>query len=232
MTEAAPSREPPIARRLQDLIAVLPAGALVVTWALTEAGARGLFQADVVGLALVTSLGAFGRVAGWRPLVRLVAAALLLTVGHGVVAGALDGALALGCVALGIGVAAAGLATLGRAVGAAASSSAVIATAVLVTAMLGLSWADPVGDELPLGKRYAFKQAVLHLDAATAVAYDAAKLDRFHDASVYSRVKLASGAVAPPEAIPTGLFWLVVGVLALLIARFLPRVRVSEEPAP
>ena len=59
---------------------------------------------------------------------------------------------------------------------------------------------------------------MLHLDAATACAYDAADFDRFHDERIYRRVPLAASLVRAPSAGSTSLAWLVLGALAWIAA--------------
>ena len=49
-----------IAKVTFNLVAIYVVGGLLLAWVLAEASARGLFQADVVGLALIIALGAFG----------------------------------------------------------------------------------------------------------------------------------------------------------------------------
>ena len=185
---------------------------MLVARAFADEGPRGLFQADAVGLAIVATLAAFGARLERRALLVFVGSLAALMLVHAVLGGGLAGALRLGVLALGVGAAAGGIALLGLRLGAPRVSAGVIATSVPVLAMLGLFWADPVGDRLPREKRFAFKQAVLHLDAATAAAYGAADFDRFHDTRVYQEVDLATEAVRPPEALPTGLAWLALGL--------------------
>ena len=193
-------------------------------------GARGLWQADAAGLAARAVLWAFAVRLDGRSLRLLALAWPLAGLAHLVLGGGLGSVLPILVLGVGVGCAAGGLALLGRAVGAPRGAAALLACAVLTVAMLGLFWADPVGDRLPPSKRFAFKQAVVHLDAATAAAYDGAAFDRFHDERVYADVKLASGAVRPPEGVPTGLAWLVVGLLSGAAAAGLRRGAPSTAP--
>lgn len=180
----------------------------------TDDGAQGLFQADAVGLLATVALWAFLARLDRHTLAVLVVSSVPAALVHLALGGSVAslGVMALLCV--GVGAAAGGLALLGRRLGAPAATASVLATAVLVTAMLGLFWADPVGDRLPRAKQFAFKQAVLHLDPATAAAYGAASFDRFHEPRIYSDVKLAAEAVRPPDAVPTALAWLLLGLAA------------------
>ena len=197
------------------LVAVAPPLALLATALLGADGPRGLFQADLAALVAAAAVGAFA-VRLWRlPLVAVPAAALLGLPAHLVAGGTPRGGLALALLLLAVGAAAAGLAAVGRGVRAPWPGAGLAAAGVLYVAMTGLVWADDVGDRLPAPRRFAFKQAVLHLDAATACAYDAADFDRFHDPSIYDHVKLASSAVRVPAALGTGLCWLAVGALGL-----------------
>lgn len=212
---------------LPAALACAPAAAMLAVAPFAEDGAHGLFQSDAAALAATAALWAF--VARARPRVLgLLALATVPAAGVHLLLGGTPGSLVGWCaLLLGVGAAAGGLALLGRRVGAPGVSAAVLATAVPVTAMLGLFWADPLGDVLPQAGRYAFKQAVVHADAATAAAYGAADHDRLHEARVYREVPLATEAVEPPAAVSTGLLWLVVGVLAGGAACGLPRGRTT-----
>lgn len=212
-------------------VAAAPAAAMLVARVFADEGARGLFQADAVALAVTATLAAFGARFDRRACAVLAGACVAVMAVHGVLGGGLAGALRLGALALGVGTAAGGLALLGLRLGAPRSTAGVIATSVPVLAMLGLFWADPVGDRLPAGERFAFKQAVLHLDAATAAAFGAAGFDRFHDTRVYQEVDLATEAVRAPDAVPTGLAWFILGLACAGAAALLPRRAEAEEPA-
>jgi hypothetical protein len=211
-------------------IAGLPAAALLVAALATGAGARGRFQTDLAALVAMVVAGAFLVRLAWRPLAALALAALLGTVAHLLVGGAPGGAPALALLLLGAGAAPAGLAATGRALGASPQAAGLTATAVLCIALTGVVWADRVGDALPHARRYAFKQAVLDLDAATACAYAAAGFDRLHDPEIYDRVALASSAVRAPGALAPGLAWLAVGLLGGLAGALLGADRRREGP--
>ena len=165
-----------------------------------------------------------------RTLGVLVFSAVPTTAVHLVLGGSFATLTPMAILALGVGAAAGGLALLGRRLGAARGTAGVIATAVLVVPMLGLFWADPVGDRLPQAKRHAFKQAVLHLDAATAAAYGAADFDRMHEPRIYQDVRLAAESTRPPEAVPTGLAWMLFGLALGAVAWWLRPPEVDEVP--
>ena len=183
--------------------AAAPVAALLIVRLLGEGNASGLFRADAAALAVTATLWAFVAEPAPRRLGVLVLAAVVLVPVHALLGGGFGGGLHLAALALGVGAGAGGIAVLGRRLGAPRVGAGVVATAVLVLAMVGLFWADPVGDRLPHAKRFAFKQAVLHLDAATAAAYDAAAFDRFHEPRVYAEVPLVTEAVRAPTALPT-----------------------------
>jgi hypothetical protein len=188
--------------------------AVLVAAPLTADGAEGVFQADLVGLVAMVGCAAFvvrpRRVHG----AALLAAALLLALVHVVAGGPLGGAVAQSLLGLAVGVAASGLAVLGRALGTPALTAGAAAGAVLWIGMTGLVWADDLAESLPRERRFAFRQAVVHLDAATACAFDAAHFDRFHDDRIYRRVPLAASLVRAPAATSTALAWMALGVLA------------------
>jgi hypothetical protein len=85
---------------------------------------------------------------------------------------------------------------------------------VLGVALQGLLWADPAAERLPLERRWAFRQSVLHLDGATALAYDAAGFDRMHQPRVYADVPLASSSYDRPKAGTTAMAWAALGLVA------------------
>ncbi|MDA1193956.1 MAG: hypothetical protein O2894_02120, partial [Planctomycetota bacterium] len=223
MTDAQPS----VGRRAW-LLTVVPALFAVATTFVGVGGPSGVFQADLAGLALLAVLGGFTAPLDRTAVLRLTAAVALLAPAHLLAGGALVGVGPLAALAAGVVCAAAGLAALGRAVGAPLATAGVVATAVLVVAMLGLLWADELGDRLPVEQRFRFKQAVLHVDAATACAYDVAQFDRLHDPAIYARIPLASGAVRAPHALPTGALWGVVGLVAALAVAWLGRARAAR----
>jgi len=152
------------------------------------------------------------RLAAW-----LLGVALLGTA-HVAVSGGLAGAPSQVLLAFALGAAASGLAVLGRALGAPGLTAGAAACAVLWIAMTGLVWADDLAEALPRERRPAFRQAVVHLDAATACAFDAAGFDRFHDPLVYRRVPLAASLVRAPSAGPTALAWLALGICSWGVA--------------
>jgi hypothetical protein len=143
-----------------------------------------------------------------------LAAGLALLLAGATLGGAAAGLL----LTLGLAGAAAGLASLGRAAGAGRVGGAAGALLVVLLATTGLFWADPVAERLPAPARRAFRQAVLHLDAATALAHDAAGFDRLMHTPVYANVPLASSTYAAPRALPCALAWGALGALAALAA--------------
>lgn len=216
-------------RAAAALVAGLPAAALLVARLVTGPGPKGLFQADLVGLVCAVGCGAFA-VRGRRLLLAAVpAGAALAGLAHAALAGTFEGAPAFALLDLGVVSAATGLAAVGRSVGTPALTAGTIGAAVLWLAMTGLFWADGLAETLPAAHQFRFRQAVLHLDAATACAYDAAHFDRLHDPRVYREVPLAASLVRAPTAGPTGAAWLVVGLLAWGAAALL---RVDAGPAP
>jgi hypothetical protein len=149
-------------------------------------------------------------------LLRLPASALLAAGTHALLGG--GGLPAFALLVLAVGAAASGLAAVGRVVGAGAAGAGAAGAGVLWVAMTGLLWADDVAAGLAPARRHPFRQAVLHLDVATAAAYDAARHDRLREPAVYERVPLATSLVEPPAALPTGAAWLALGVCAWLVA--------------
>jgi hypothetical protein len=176
------------------------------------------FLVGLVALLLVGALAAF--VGGsrrtrltWLGGGALAAALVLLAVGA-----ALEGAAAGGALALGLGGAAAGLAAAGRSVGAGTFGAGAGALLVVGLATTGLFWADPAAEALPAHARRPFRQAVLDLDAATALAYDAAGLDQLASPPIYAGVPLASATFQAPRALPCALAWGAVGAWGALLA--------------
>jgi len=214
--------------RLSATIGLTPLAALLV-WPLASDGAAGLFQTDLAGLVMLVGVGAFLLRAHRPDALALVTSAALLGGVHLLAGGRLAAMPALWLLALGLGVAASGLAAWGRALRAPALTAGAVAAAVLWIAMTGLVWADDLAASLPQTERYAFRQAVVHLDAATACAYGAADFDRFHDADIYRRIPLVTSAVRPPAAGPTALAWLVVGLLAWVGAALLGGARHERD---
>ena len=130
-----------------------------------------------------------------------------------------------------MGLAAHGLHALGLALGSRGVVAGTVAFALLVVAMCGLVWADRVADALPRSARWSVRQAVLHLDPATAFAYAAAGFDRLHDGPVYATYPLASSVVERPGAWATAGLWGAVGLLAGAAALGLDRFGASRRAA-
>jgi len=198
--------------------AALPAVAGAAVFLGSDGGAAGVFQADLAALVVLAAVAGFALAPGRRALLVLGLAAALAAALHGALAGDASGMHWLAWLALATGFAASGLAAVGRVAGAGRIAAGAVAAGVLWIAMSGLFWADRVGDALPAARRPGFRQAVLHLDLATACAYDAARLDRMHEAHVYATVPLAATLVGLPTARDTGALWLGVGWLAWLAA--------------
>ncbi len=223
-------------RSLGVLSALCKAPFLVGVWFVAHEP-RALWQLDVATLLMVAVSFAFFVRRTKLAIGLLVYLPVILGLFHVLAAGWLEversfaNGAAFGLLVLAVAVAALGLAWLGRSLGASRSAAGVATLAVLVVAMLGLLWADPVGDRLPQGKRYAFKQAVLHVDIATAAAYGAASFDRFHDPVIYREVDVAADAPRAPGAVPTGLLWLVVGLVSGAAAWLLGRRKAVESEA-
>ena len=89
-----------------------------------------------------------------------------------------------------------------------------VAACVLWSAMAGLFWADPVAEHLDRTRRRPFRQAVLHVDPALALAYGAVGYDRLRSEDVYFDVPLASSFYERPGAVTTGAAWLLTGLVA------------------
>jgi hypothetical protein len=199
----------------------LPAVAIGVAASfLPEHPARS-FQADVAVLAVTA--GAWGMIPATARATALLVlpSALLPSLVHGAAFGLWEGAARLGALLVAAALAASGLAAVGRRVGAPGVAAGAVAACVLWTAMAGLWWADRVAEGLPPVERHGFRQAVLHVDLATAAAYDAADYDRFHDPDVYARVPLASALMERPRALTTAAVWGVAGALAWAVALLL-----------
>jgi len=210
------TRARPWRRRLREAgLALLPAFALLATAALAAEGARGRFQAALAAMTVAVAVGAFG--AGRAPVraaARLLAVAVLAGLAHGLLTGDAGGAAATGFLLLAVSVAASGLAALGRRIGTPGPSACAVAAIVLWVAMAGLFWADPAAEHLDRAHRRPFRQAVLHVDPALALAYDGAHFDRLRSEEVYFEVPLASSLYERPSALPTGSLWLAAGLLA------------------
>lgn len=195
--------------------AVLPALALGVAALLVGPGASGRFQAALTGMIAAVILGAFGVSGSWREaLVRVPAAAVLAGGLHALWTGDPGAALALGFLFLAVATAAGGLAMLGRRLGTPSLPAGAVAACVLWVAMGGVFWADPVAEHLGRRQRRPFRQAVLFVDPALALAYDGARFDRLRSPEVYFRVPLASSVYERPEAVSTGALWFGTGLVA------------------
>jgi len=205
-------------RPLAILIACAPAGAMLLVAPFTDAGAAGLFQADVTGLVVCAGVSALA--VRRRPLLlaAIVVAALLGAVVHLVLGGSLSGVVAVAWLLLATATAASGLSAMGRGFGAPWLTAGAVGAGLLWVVLTGLFWADPISERLPRERRYEFKQAVMQLDLATACAYDGASFDRFHEPAVYRDLPIASSIVAAPAAGRTGLTWMIVGLLAWGVA--------------
>jgi transposase len=208
-------------RQAALLVSTAPAAGLLLAGLLAPDGPKGLFQADLVGLVLAAGCGAFGVRGRLVPIAALAVAGLLCGLAHAALAGSFTRLPDLWLLVGAVGAAASGLAALGRAVGAPALSAGTVGASVLWIAMTGLFWADPLAETLPATRQYRFRQAVLHLDPATAAAYSAARFDRLHDPRVYRDVPLAASLIRPPAASHTGSAWLAVGLLAWGVAGLL-----------
>ncbi len=203
-------------------IAAAPALGLLLASRFTADSPKGLFQADLVALVVAVATSAFLVRPERMALVAMLVGVALAAIAHGLIAG-FDGAAYFALLALGVSLAAAGLASLGSQIGAPELTAGTLGAAIVWIAMTGLFWADPVAGTLAPEDRFPFRQAVIHLDPATACAYDASNFDRFHDPRVYREVELAASTIEPPSAAPTGIAWSVVGILALAMAGLLPR---------
>ena len=192
----------------------MPLAALVLARALASDSAAGLFQAGLAALVLGVVVAARPASPGdgaWG--VGLLSVALA-SLGFAVIGGGLRGLLAMTMLMGGTALAAYGLSRLGVALGAPRFPAFAVACLVLFAAMLGLRWADPTSAFVERSGRRAFRQAVLHTDPATALAYDGAGFDRLRSPSVYFEVPLASSSYEVPAAPTTGGLWLGVGFVA------------------
>ncbi len=203
-----------------------PLVALIVAGGSPDGG-RELFQAHLGALVAASAICAFAVRARRLDAAAVVVSALLCAVLHLIWHG--DGAFALAVLIVGVGAASSGLAAVGRGIGTSALPAGALGAAAVWVAMSGVFWADDVASSLPYGKQHAFRQAVLHADAATACAYGVADYDRLHDPLVYAKVELASSLLSRPDPIPTGALWLCLGLLLWGVAVWL---RVDREPAP
>jgi hypothetical protein len=203
-------------------VALLPAVALLVVTVLGPEGVAGRFRGALAGMVVITATGAFGTGAGTAralrtALRRVVVAAFLAGAAYGLAGLTSDtgGApLDLAVLYLGAGVGACGLAALGRAVRTPGVAAGAVAACVLWSAMAGLFWADPVAEHLDRTRRRPFRQAVLHVDPALALAYGAVGYDRLRTEEVYFDVPLASSFYERPKSVTTGVAWMLTGLVA------------------
>lgn len=201
--------------------AALPAVSLLVVAWTGSGGPQGRFRAALAGMVVIVALGAFSSTGSGvrglrRVLTRVVAAAGLAALAYRLGFARADGSGAFGLLVLylGVGAGASGLAALGRTMRSPALVAGVVAAGVLWTAMAGLFWADPVAERVERTRRRSFRQAVLHVDPALALAYGAVGYDRMRSEEVYSEVELASSYYERPGAATTGSLWLVAGLAA------------------
>lgn len=218
------------ARRLGGFApALLPVGAYALLGLWGGAGPEGRFRAGVGALVLAAALGAFVSGTGGRRLAVLLISAALVggAVGLG---GGSPAAVAAGlALVLSVALAAAGAAALGRRIGAGAAGSGATALGLMLVALTALAWADPLAERLPLPRRWAFVEAVLQVDPASAWAYDVAAYDRLREPEVYATVPLASSTHARPAAGGAALAWGAFGLL-LGLAAGLRRDRIPRSP--
>jgi len=206
---------PSRAGRKLAFVAALPALAGAVVAAFGGSGAEGRFHAGLAALAAAAAVFAFAQLT-LRQAVAALGFAATAVGGLAWAGGAAPaGALAALVLTLGVGMAAVGLAALGRVIGAGPVGAGAVALALLTVGLTGLFWADPLAERLPRSARWGVKQAVLHLDAGTALAYDAAGFDRLLDLPVYTSVPLASSSIEKPRAPVTAALWGALGLVAL-----------------
>lgn len=215
-------------RRWTALLCAAPASAMLVAAIGRAEGAEGLFHVGLAALAVMGAVGAFGTPTVRSALVRVPIAAVAAAIAFAVLGGGPGGACACGFLLLAVGLAAGGYAAWGRKLRTPRLAAGAIAAGILWVAMCGLFWADGVAEHVPLEERRPLRQAVLHLDPATALAYDAAHFDRLLDPVVYWDVQLASSTIEQPRALSTGTAWLVTGLLLLAGAGLVGR---SAAPA-
>jgi hypothetical protein len=177
---------------------------------LFRAGLGALVAAVLVFAFVPLGVRAFGLAAG--------GAALGVALAHVLAGAGVAGGLAAGALLFTQATAAAGFAALGRRVGAGILASGAVSAALLAVALQGLFWADDVAERLPAEGRWMFRQAVLDLDAATALAYDGTNFDRLGHGPIYAQVPRASSTHARPTAARASLVWGVFGFLAAGVA--------------
>lgn len=207
------------AGRLGRAGAVLSPGlALAVGVALDGGGRAALFPAGAPALALAAAVGAFGPGGAARRLGTVLGAAAGAAVAALLLGAGADGAAAAGLLALASGLAGAGPALLGGRVGVPATAAGALGLLAFLPGLTALAWADPLAERLPLPRRWALRQAALHLDLSTAWAYDVADVDRLRDPRVYAEVPLASSVFGRPRATGTAAAWGGYGAALLALA--------------
>lgn len=200
---------------------LLPAAALWV-WFDGPQGAEGRFQVALVAICVAAALEAFPlrtlRAVFRAPTQGVVLMGLLLILGA-----TLETALAQAALLVGVALAAGGLAAVGRRVGAGWLGAGAVGLALVCVAMSGLFWADELAAGVALERRPALRQAVLHLDPATAAAYAEPGFDRLRSRpEIYRDVPLASTLIAAPEPLHTAVAWLVLAAALTGAARLCP----------
>jgi len=180
--------------------------------------AGGALRGGIAALALAAAAFAFVALRPRACALAALAASLSVGVAFLVAGAGADGALAAAQLIGAQALAAAGFAALGRRVGAGSVGAGAVTSILLALALTGLFWADPVAEHVPERARWGLRQAVLHLDSATALAYDAAHLDRLLAPGVYDRVPLANTSIERPRAATTALCWALFGLCAGLLA--------------
>lgn len=225
----------PFTGRLRGLApALLPPAGFGLLRLLGAGGPEGSFRAGVGALVLAASVGAFVAGGRARRLAVMLALAALLASVVGLDRGSTSAAAAAVALALGLALFAAGTAALGRRIGAGAAGAGATALCLALLALTALAWTDPMSERLPLARRWAFAEAVLQLDPASAWAYDVADYDRLREPEVYATVPLASSMHARPAACVSGLAWgalgLLLGVAGELRCDRIRRWRAADRP--
>ncbi len=185
-------------------------------------GAEGLFQADALGLWVAVAVCAHFPSLGLRAPLLILMPASGLFAGHVLVGGSAADLLPLLALFAGLGLTAFGLGALGARIGAPQSLASLHALAIVTMGMCGLFWADDLAEQMPLEERGRVRQAVLHLDATTALAEDVSHYDRLHAPLVYRSVPLAASSIGRPTAYQTAGLWLGSGLLLLLLSWIVP----------
>ena len=96
-----------------------------------------------------------------------------------------------------------------------------------------LFWADDLAEQVPVDERGRVRQAVLHLDATTALAEDVTHYDRLHAPLAYRNVPLAASSIGRPTAYETAALRFIPGLLLLVLCatpRAAKRSRASRSP--